>query len=51
MLNRIMGQLREGGVNPSLELTGVVMTMYDARTKLSQQVVSEVRTHFRRPRV
>ncbi|HEX4342903.1 MAG TPA: ParA family protein [Verrucomicrobiae bacterium] len=46
MLNRIMGQLREGGVNPSLKLTGVVMTMYDARTKLSQQVVSEVRTHF-----
>ena len=34
------------GVNPRLELTGVVMTMYDGRTKLSQQVVSEVREHF-----
>ena len=31
---------------PRLELTGVVMTMYDGRTKLSQQVVSEVREHF-----
>jgi len=46
MLNRIMGQLRDGGINPTLELTGVVMTMYDSRTKLSQQVVSEVREHF-----
>jgi chromosome partitioning protein len=46
MLNRIMTQLHENGVNPTLELTGVVMTMYDGRTKLSQQVVSEVRDHF-----
>jgi chromosome partitioning protein len=46
MLNRIMKQLHDNGVNPGLELTGVVMTMYDGRTKLSQQVVSEVREHF-----
>jgi chromosome partitioning protein len=46
MLNRIMGQLHDNGANPRLELTGVVMTMYDSRTKLSQQVVSEVRQHF-----
>ena len=46
MVNRLMTQLRENGVNPRLELTGVVMTMYDGRTKLSQQVVSEVREHF-----
>ncbi len=46
MINRILGQLRENGVNPRLELTGVVMTMYDGRTKLAQQVVSEVREHF-----
>ncbi len=46
MLNRIMGQLHQNNVNPGLELTGVVMTMYDGRTKLSQQVVSEVRQHF-----
>jgi len=46
MINRIMGQLRDGGVNPDLKLTGVVMTMFDARTKLSNQVVEEVRKHF-----
>jgi chromosome partitioning protein len=45
MLNRIMAQLHEGA-NPRLELVGVIMTMYDSRTKLSQQVVGEVREHF-----
>lgn len=46
MLNRIMAQLHDSGVNPRLELNGVVMTMYDSRTRLSQQVVGEVREHF-----
>ena len=46
MVNRILSQLRDGGTNPRLELIGVVMTMFDGRTRLSQQVVSEVREHF-----
>jgi chromosome partitioning protein len=46
MINRIMSQLHDTGVNARLELVGVVMTMYDGRTKLSSQVVSEVREHF-----
>jgi len=46
MLNRIMGQLHDNGVNAQLQLLGVVMTMFDGRTKLSQQVVGEVREHF-----
>ena len=46
MIHRVMGQLRETGVNPNLELLGVVMTMYDGRTRLAQQVVGEVRQHF-----
>jgi chromosome partitioning protein len=46
MLNRVMTQLHDNGVNPQLALTGVVMTMYDGRTKLAQQVVGEVRQHF-----
>ena len=46
MLNRVMKQLHDTGVNPRLDLLGVAMTMYDSRTKLSQQVVSEVREHF-----
>ncbi len=47
MLTRLLGQLRDGGTNPGLELLGVVMTMFDGRTRLSQQVVGEVREHFK----
>lgn len=46
MVTRLLNQLRDGGVNPSLELLGVVMTMFDGRTNLSNQVVNEVRQHF-----
>ena len=43
MMNRVLGQLREAGVNPRLDIFGVVMTMFDGRTKLSNEVVDEVR--------
>jgi chromosome partitioning protein len=33
-------------LNPGLDILGVVLTMFDARTRLSQQVVDEVRSHF-----
>jgi chromosome partitioning protein len=33
-------------LNPALDVLGVVMTMYDARTRLSAQVVNEVRRYF-----
>jgi chromosome partitioning protein len=33
-------------LNPSLDIFGAVMTMYDSRTRLSQQVVDEVRDFF-----
>jgi chromosome partitioning protein len=33
-------------LNPRLELLGMLMTMYDPRTRLSAQVVDEVRKHF-----
>jgi chromosome partitioning protein len=33
-------------LNPELELLGMLMTMYDPRTRLSPQVVEEVRRHF-----
>jgi len=35
-----------GSTNPSLELLGVVLTMYDKRTSLSEQVANEIRKHF-----
>jgi len=47
MMNRILAQLRDTGVNPGLHILGIVMTMYDARTKLSNQVVDEVREYFK----
>jgi chromosome partitioning protein len=43
MMNRVLTQLRDAGVNPRLEIFGVVMTMFDGRTKLSNEVVTEVR--------
>ena len=43
MMNRILDQLRAAGVNPKLEIFGVVMTMFDGRTRLSNEVVDEVR--------
>jgi len=33
-------------LNPQLDVFGVLMTMYDARTKLSAQVVEEVKDFF-----
>lgn len=36
----------KNSLNPSLEIFGVVMTMYDARTSLSKEVDEEVRKYF-----
>lgn len=35
-----------GGLNPRLELLGVLVTMYDARTSLSDQVYQELQKYF-----
>jgi chromosome partitioning protein len=43
---RLVEQIRDSGANRSLELGGIIMTMFDARTNLSAQVVAEVRQHF-----
>jgi chromosome partitioning protein len=43
MMTHVLGQLRAAGVNPQLDIFGVVMTMFDGRTKLSNEVVGEVR--------
>jgi len=43
---RLIEQVLDSGANERLQLGGIVMTMYDARTNLSQQVVADVRKHF-----
>jgi chromosome partitioning protein len=39
-------ELVRKSLNPALELTTLILTMYDARTKLADQVVDEVQSHF-----
>ena len=39
-------QLVQRNLNPALKLEGVVMTMFDARTNLASDVVSEVKKYF-----
>ncbi|MEI8139696.1 MAG: ParA family protein [bacterium] len=46
VMTRLIQQLNDNAVNPGLQLEGIVMTMYDGRTNLSQQVVQEVVRHF-----
>lgn len=45
-LMRTVGLVQKN-LNPALQLEGVVLTMFDARTNLSIQVVDEVKNHFR----
>lgn len=44
LLNTI--KLVQSRLNTKLEIEGILMTMYDGRLRLSNQVVSEVRKHF-----
>ena len=44
LLNTI--NIIQRGLNPNLEIEGFLLTMYDSRLRLSNQVVEEVRKHF-----
>ena len=39
-------KLVQSKLNPALALEGVLLTMFDSRTKLSSQVVEDVKGHF-----
>src|SRR5213595_3925228 len=43
---RVVEQVRDSGANDRLQIGGIVMTMFDSRTNLSEQVVNDVRKHF-----
>lgn len=48
-LGKLLSTIRlvQRKLNPSLAIEGVLLTMYDTRTNLSKQVLSEVRGYFR----
>ena len=46
VMQNLIARLKANGANPALELNGILMTMFDARTRLSADVVEEVRGHF-----
>ncbi|WP_194421062.1 ParA family protein [Microbacterium abyssi] len=47
-LSQLLGsiQMIQKHLNPELHLSTILLTMYDGRTRLAQQVADEVRTHF-----
>ena len=45
-ITRLVSRLVASNTNPDLAIEGIVMTMFDARTKLASQVVEEVKNHF-----
>jgi chromosome partitioning protein len=45
LLNTI--KIIQSRLNPQLEIEGILLTMYDVRLRLSNQVVEEVKTHFK----
>lgn len=47
-LSQLLGniQLIQKHLNPGLQVSTILLTMYDARTNLAQEVASEVRSHF-----
>jgi chromosome partitioning protein len=47
-LSQIVRTIRlvQKGLNPALQIEGILLTMFDGRNNLSRQVEEEVRTHF-----
>ena len=46
LLMEVTEKIRASGANPTLAISGLLLTMFDGRTNLNPQVVAEVRKHF-----
>ncbi len=48
-LGRLMANVKrvQDSLNPTLEIEGILLTMYDSRNSLARQVVEEIRSHFK----
>lgn len=46
VMQGLIARLKANGANPALDLNGILMTMVNANTRLSQDVIAEVRGHF-----
>ena len=48
-LGRLMANVKriQDGLNPALELEGILLTMFDSRNSLARQVSEEIRNHFK----
>ena len=44
-LTKVVGRIRDA-LNPALRITGVLVTMFDGRTRLATEVLDEVNTYF-----
>ena len=43
---RVVEQIKDSGINPALNLGGILMTLFDSRTNLGRQVINEAKEHF-----
>ncbi len=46
VITGLIQRMRVGGANPRLTLEGILMTLFDNRTRLAEEVVGQVRTHY-----
>lgn len=48
-LGRLMSNVKrvQDSLNPTLEIEGIILTMYDSRNTLARQVAEEIRGHFK----
>jgi chromosome partitioning protein len=46
VITSLINQIQQSGAAPNLGIEGVLMTMFDSRTNLSEQVIGEVKKYF-----